>query len=76
MALPPHVNHFDARLCVCEREPCAHFAYLVPERIERRAASMLYFERASRAAGVSLQHELQVLTLPSLWARRSQRTTK
>jgi len=41
----------SARLCVCEREPPAQFAYLVPERIALRAASPLYAERAARAAG-------------------------
>ena len=29
-----------ARLCVCERDPPAHFAYLVPERIAPRAVSL------------------------------------
>ena len=46
-------------LCVCERDPSAHFAYLVPERIARRAASLLNAERAVRAAGVSVQPEVQ-----------------
>ena len=47
-----------------------HFAYLVPERITRRAASLLYAERAVRAAGESVQRELQVLTLTRLWAKQ------
>ena len=56
----------SACLCVCEREPPAHFAYLVPERIALRTASLLYAEHAARAAGESVQRELQVLALPHL----------
>jgi hypothetical protein len=41
-------------------------AYLVPERIARRSASLLYAERAARAAGESVQRELQVFALPRL----------
>jgi hypothetical protein len=62
--------HIAARLCVCEREPPAHFACLVPERIALRAASLLYAERAARAAGESVQRELQVFSLPRLLRSR------
>ena len=41
-------------------------AYLVPERIARRSASLLYAERAARAAGESVQRELQAFALPRL----------
>ncbi len=44
--------------------------YLVPERIARRASSLLYAERVARAAGVSVQRKLQSLCASASGSRQ------
>ena len=49
-----------ARLCVCEREPPAHFAYLDPERIASEALQAFRLSIGTGQIAPSVQHSCRL----------------